>query len=296
MHQDHLTGTSLMTDTNGDSQGTIKYYPYGECRNSQPEIENFPTDRLFTGQRYDETGLYYYGVRYYDPVIGRFISPDTIIPYPANPQSFNRYSYCLNNPLKYIDPSGHAVTINGSDVRYFEDYVNNPEYMSIFGTAEELDATIHSEEYQTYNEFSDLFVEQAAKLEESETVYEVEVDLPVSINSGSDSIIFHHGSNTQRYNWNVGTEDITYIEPTPDPNVKFFRNIPRYMSDAFQTLAYWLEGAGLAFGQVPEEYVAFGLAALGITNPWLLVGGVISYYLFFDLAPGTLEWLGDVLD
>jgi hypothetical protein len=38
--------------------------------------------------------------------LGRFISPDTIVPHPANPQSFNRYSYCLNNPLKYIDPSG----------------------------------------------------------------------------------------------------------------------------------------------------------------------------------------------
>jgi hypothetical protein len=38
--------------------------------------------------------------------MGRFISPDTIVPEPTNPQSFNRYSYCLNNPLKYIDPSG----------------------------------------------------------------------------------------------------------------------------------------------------------------------------------------------
>jgi len=60
-----------------------------------------------TGQRLDSTGLYYYNARYYDPTIGRFISPDTIIRDPANPQCFNRYSYCLNNPLKYTDPSGH---------------------------------------------------------------------------------------------------------------------------------------------------------------------------------------------
>lgn len=76
----------------------------GDRLQSEPEI---PTDRLFTGQRYDDTGLYYYGARYYDPEIGRFISPDTIVPDPMNPQTFNRYSYCLNNPLKYIDPSGH---------------------------------------------------------------------------------------------------------------------------------------------------------------------------------------------
>ena len=67
-----------------------------------------PTDKLFTGQRLDATVLYYYNARYYDPLIGRFISPDTVIPNPANPQSFNRYSYCFNNPLKYDEPSGHG--------------------------------------------------------------------------------------------------------------------------------------------------------------------------------------------
>jgi RHS repeat-associated protein len=67
-----------------------------------------PTDRKFTGQRLDQTGLYYYGARYYDANIGRFISPDSIVPDPSNPQSLNRYSYCLNNPLRFIDPSGHS--------------------------------------------------------------------------------------------------------------------------------------------------------------------------------------------
>ncbi len=47
--------------------------------------------------------------RYYDATIGRFISPDSIVPQPYNPQSLNRYSYCLNNPLRYIDPSGHLA-------------------------------------------------------------------------------------------------------------------------------------------------------------------------------------------
>jgi hypothetical protein len=45
----------------------------------------------------------------YDPTIGRFISPDTVIQSMANPQCFNRYSYCLNNPLKYTDPSGQTA-------------------------------------------------------------------------------------------------------------------------------------------------------------------------------------------
>jgi RHS repeat-associated protein len=66
----------------------------------------------FTGQRLDTTGLYYYGARYYDPGIGRFISPDSIVPDPTNPQNFNRYSYCLNNPLKYTDPTGHWPSLS----------------------------------------------------------------------------------------------------------------------------------------------------------------------------------------
>jgi RHS repeat-associated protein len=68
-----------------------------------------------TGQRQDGTGLYYYGARYYGPEIGRFISPDTMVSNPTNPQSLNRYSYCLNNPLKYIDPSGHRWINDGDD-------------------------------------------------------------------------------------------------------------------------------------------------------------------------------------
>ncbi|HQL01413.1 MAG TPA: RHS repeat-associated core domain-containing protein [Smithellaceae bacterium] len=51
--------------------------------------------------------FYNSGERLYDPVIGRFISADSIVPYPFNPQSLNRYSYCRNNPMIYVDPSGH---------------------------------------------------------------------------------------------------------------------------------------------------------------------------------------------
>jgi hypothetical protein len=51
--------------------------------------------------------LYYYNARYYDPHLGRFIQPDTLVPDPLNPQAWNRFSYCYNNPVSYVDPSGH---------------------------------------------------------------------------------------------------------------------------------------------------------------------------------------------
>jgi RHS repeat-associated protein len=53
------------------------------------------------------SGLYHYGARYYDAAIGRFVQPDTVVPEPGNPQALNRYSYTLNNPLRYTDPTGH---------------------------------------------------------------------------------------------------------------------------------------------------------------------------------------------
>ena len=62
-------------------------------------------------QQCKETGLYYFGARYYDPIIGRFISPDSLVQSYQNPQTLNRYSYALNNPLLYRDPNGEANTL-----------------------------------------------------------------------------------------------------------------------------------------------------------------------------------------
>ncbi len=70
----------------------------------------------YTGQEEDgETGLYYYGARYYDPNLARFISPDSIVPDHTDPQSLNRYSYCINNPLLYVDPTGNSPSWTWND-------------------------------------------------------------------------------------------------------------------------------------------------------------------------------------
>ena len=62
---------------------------------------------LFTGEPYDASGLYYLRARYYDPTTGRFITEDTLFGEMDNPLTQNLYAYCLNNPVLYIDPSGH---------------------------------------------------------------------------------------------------------------------------------------------------------------------------------------------
>ncbi len=61
----------------------------------------------------------YYGARYYDPAIGRFISADTIVPNPADPQTLNRYSYVNNNPILYTDPTGMLADMSRESRRLY---------------------------------------------------------------------------------------------------------------------------------------------------------------------------------
>jgi len=105
-HKDHLGSSTVMTDASGYVIESTEYMPFGSVRSHSGASTS---DYKYTDQELDaENGLYNYNARLYDPFIGRFISPDTIVPDTYNPQSLNRYSYCLNNPIIYTDPSGHT--------------------------------------------------------------------------------------------------------------------------------------------------------------------------------------------
>ncbi|MBI1294010.1 hypothetical protein GC175_03495, partial [bacterium] len=83
----------------------VGHWSYGTVRTGSPTALN--TDRTYTGQKQDSTGLLYYNARYYDPSIGQFLSPDTLVPDAGLVLDYNRYMYVRGNPLKYSDPSGH---------------------------------------------------------------------------------------------------------------------------------------------------------------------------------------------
>ncbi|MGA2279421.1 MAG: RHS repeat-associated core domain-containing protein [Verrucomicrobiota bacterium] len=117
-HEDQLTSSSTLSDSLGNQTEVNAYYPFGRTQTASPQA-GFQVSRRFTGQILDaETGLYYYNARYYDPELGRFIQADTEIPDLSNPQSYNRYSYCLNNPLRYTDPTGHGFWSTVSDALF----------------------------------------------------------------------------------------------------------------------------------------------------------------------------------
>ncbi len=107
LHADHLGSTSLTTNITGTVVARQYYYPYGGVRSGG----GLPTDITFTGQRTESSGLgslMFFRARYFSPLTGRFLSADSIVPGAGNPQALNRYTFVANNPLKYIDPTGHT--------------------------------------------------------------------------------------------------------------------------------------------------------------------------------------------
>jgi RHS repeat-associated protein/uncharacterized repeat protein (TIGR01451 family) len=109
---DHLGSTSVVLDDDGTILEQQRYLPFGGVRTdlASPGFRITNTDFTYTGQRdLPDTGLMDYKARFYSPTLGRFIQPDTIIPKMADPQSWNRFSYVINNPLRYTDPTGHEI-------------------------------------------------------------------------------------------------------------------------------------------------------------------------------------------
>ena len=105
-HQDHLGSTGLVTDSSGNVVEQIFYKPFG---GTVADTGSLSLNHKYTGQEQDqETGLYNYNARLYDPEVGKFISSDSFAPSVVLPQTFNRYSYCGNNPVVYTDPSGYS--------------------------------------------------------------------------------------------------------------------------------------------------------------------------------------------
>ena len=102
-HPDHLGSSSYITNLEGEVVQHIEYVPFGEVFvEERNNIWNTPY--LFNAKEFDEeTGLYYYGARYYDPRLGLWITTD---PLQEKYYDISTYCYAYNNPIRYVDPTG----------------------------------------------------------------------------------------------------------------------------------------------------------------------------------------------
>src|SRR5690606_16115817 len=113
-HSDHLGSSSYITDNFGRPSHYYEYLPFGELltehNQSKYYLEPYPTQNMdsynnpykFNGKEMDkETGMYYYGARYYDPRISIFVSVD-----PLAEETMEPYLYTGNNPIMFTDPTG----------------------------------------------------------------------------------------------------------------------------------------------------------------------------------------------
>jgi RHS repeat-associated protein len=106
-HTDHLGSIIRQTDSTGNVVSTVSYDAYGS-----PSLSGaISLPAMFAGKEWDDsTGLYYFGARYYDPGSGRFFTTDDRTGGPlASRDVMNPYAYCLNDPINYVDPSGHSI-------------------------------------------------------------------------------------------------------------------------------------------------------------------------------------------
>ena len=105
-HPDHLGSSSYITNLDGEVVQHIEYVPFGEVFvEERNNIWNTPY--LFNAKEFDEeTGLYYYGARYYDPRLSLWLSID---PKEEKYSNVSTYCYVISNPLKYTDPTGMEI-------------------------------------------------------------------------------------------------------------------------------------------------------------------------------------------
>ena len=113
---DNLGSILSVFDEEGRKVFDASYDAWGKQTITQNDIGLY---RGYTGhEMLNEYGIINMNGRLYDPVIGRFFSPDNYVQMPFNSQNFNRYSYCLNNPLKYTDRSGELFGIDDAVIAF----------------------------------------------------------------------------------------------------------------------------------------------------------------------------------
>ena len=120
-HSDHLGSTSYITDRDGNATQFVSYKQYGEALVDEHNT-SYEQPWKFNGKELDsETGLYYYGARFYEPVLAMWYGPDKLAEdYP----SIGSYVYCAGNPVRLVDLDGKKIKFAESSTEDFKKTYN----------------------------------------------------------------------------------------------------------------------------------------------------------------------------
>ena len=137
----HQGNWTVIVDAEGEVEQELSYDAWGNQRDPNtwqrnwynPALEEPMFDRGYTGHEHMTAfGLINMNGRCYDPVMSSFLSVDAYVQSPDNSQNFNRYAYCLNNPLKYTDPSGWVLVGGTTPRNAFHDNWSNTYAQPVF--------------------------------------------------------------------------------------------------------------------------------------------------------------------
>ena len=133
-HYDALGNLVSTTDSQGRVVESQRIEAFGNELSKTKTVN--VSERSFIGKEKDSNSLFYFGARYYDASTGRFISTDPLSGKQTSPETQNKYSYAVNNPLKYVDLNGKEVEEQGEDYQilgaqtateFYAELANQPE-------------------------------------------------------------------------------------------------------------------------------------------------------------------------
>lgn len=179
IHADHLGSPRLVTNGSGGIDREVLYGPFGSIRKGSNWSAEIGAPAMSSQHTRDFTGheerlgqdLINMRARYYDARIGRFITSDSIVPNALSSQSFNRFAYVENNPLSFIDPTGHAPEGNGVPHYEFEpeevigDPVDTGEVSTYVFTDEEVTGDAYADRWSPLDEMDEATFEELTFLE-----------------------------------------------------------------------------------------------------------------------------------